>query len=69
VFGSLYTAGPRDKEEKVVDPPEISSWRMMGRQITGFVPAACKQLRKPDDPVQCADIQGDGDMETGLKTC
>ncbi|KAG1763635.1 hypothetical protein EDD22DRAFT_886664 [Suillus occidentalis] len=55
VFGSLYTAGPRDKEEKV------------GRQITGFVPATCKQLRKPDDPVQCADIQGD--METGLKTC
>lgn len=69
VFGSLYTAGPRDKEEKVVDPSKVSSWRMIGRQITGFVPAACKQLRKPDDPVQCADIQGDGDMETGLKTC
>ncbi|KAG2344412.1 hypothetical protein BDR05DRAFT_961779 [Suillus weaverae] len=68
VFGSLYTAGPRDKE-KVVDPSKVSSWRMIGRQITGFIPAACKQLWKPDDPVQCADIQGDGDMETGLKTC
>ncbi|KAG2147399.1 uncharacterized protein EDB93DRAFT_1147000 [Suillus bovinus] len=71
VFGSLYTAGPRDKEEKVVDPPEVSSWRMIGRQITGFIPAACKQLRKParNDLVQCAGKQGDGDMETGLKTC
>ncbi|KAG2147394.1 uncharacterized protein EDB93DRAFT_1146902 [Suillus bovinus] len=71
VFGSLYTAGPRDKEEKVVDPPEVSSWRMIGRQITGFIPAACKQLRKParNDLVPCADKQGDEDMETGLKTC
>lgn len=71
VFGSLYTAGPRDKEENVVDPHKVTSWRMIGRQITGFIPAACKQLRKPvqDDSVQSADIQGDGDMERALKTC
>ncbi|KAG2360637.1 hypothetical protein BDR07DRAFT_1411919, partial [Suillus spraguei] len=66
VFG--YTAGPPDKEEKVIDPLKCSSWRMIGRQITGFIPAACRRLRKSDDPVQCADNQGDGDMETGLKT-
>ncbi|KAG1791837.1 uncharacterized protein HD556DRAFT_1382955 [Suillus plorans] len=71
VFGSLYTAGPRDKEENVVDPHKVTSWRTLGRQITGFIPAACKQLRKPvrDDSVQCADNQGDGDMERALKTC
>ncbi|KAG1818641.1 uncharacterized protein BJ212DRAFT_100625 [Suillus subaureus] len=68
VFGSLYTAGPRDKE-KVADPTRVSSWRMIGRQMTGFIPAVCKQLQKPDDPVRGVDIQGDGDMETGLKTC
>lgn len=70
VFGSLYTAGPREKEEKV-DPHKVTSWRTLGRQITGFIPAACKQLRKPvqDDSVQSADIQGDGDMERALKTC
>ncbi|KAG2033450.1 hypothetical protein BDR03DRAFT_967496 [Suillus americanus] len=51
VFGSLYTAGPRDKEEEVMGPPKVSSWRMIGRRITGFIPAAYKRLRKPDDPV------------------
>jgi hypothetical protein len=69
VFGSLYTAGPRDKEQKVIGPPKVSSWRMLGRQITGFIPAAFKQLWKSGDPVQRADIQGDGDMERALKTC
>lgn len=68
VFGSLYTAGPPDKENKIMDPLKCSGWRMIGRQITGFIPAACRQLRKSDDPVQCADNQGDGDMEIGLKT-
>lgn len=70
VFGSLYTAGPREKEENV-DPHKVTSWRTLGRQITGFIPAACKQLRKPvrNDSVQHADIQGDGDMERALKTC
>ncbi|KAG2106550.1 uncharacterized protein F5147DRAFT_700325 [Suillus discolor] len=58
-------------EENVVDPHKVTSWRTIGRRITGFIPAACKQLRKPirDDSVQCAEIQGDGDIERALKTC
>ncbi|KAG1732408.1 uncharacterized protein EDB91DRAFT_1151752 [Suillus paluster] len=56
VFGSMFTAGPPNKE-KVVDPSKVSRWRRVGRQITGFVPSVCKRLWKRDDPMEY-DIQG-----------